>query len=276
MDGNETLNQPPSSAGPARNSGKRSAGQPGVIRTLQTVISVGLLVATLLTFWTPANLVSSNLMERMFASFESGAPVAEVLPTATPSARPRIGIVAGHWGNDSGSVCVDGLTEESVNLKIAELVRKHLTDSGYDVDVLQEFDSRLTSYQAQALVSIHNDSCDYINDQATGFKVAAAVSNLYPEKSTRLTACLTQRYQAATGLPFHYNTVTLDMTDYHAFREINNNTIAAIIETGFLNLDRDILVNQTDKVARGVVDGILCYLRNEDIPDFSPAPTLAP
>ena len=117
---------------------------------------------------------------------------------------------------------MDGLTEESVNLKIAELVRQNLNEAGYDVDLLQEIDPRLNGYQALALVSIHNDSCDYINDQATGFKVAAAVSTIYPEKATRLTACLTQRYQAATGLPFHYNSVTPDMTDYHAFREINS------------------------------------------------------
>ena len=260
--------QPPIS--PSRPGRARGTNQMSVWRALQTVISVGLLVATLLTFWTPANILSGNLMESMFRSFEAGAVSDTTLPTPTPSPRPRIGIVAGHWGNDSGSVCLDGLTEESVNLKIAEMVRKDLLDAGYDVDLLQEFDARLNGYQALALVSIHNDSCEYINDQATGFKVAAAVSSVFPEKAPRLTACMTQRYQAATGLPFHYNTVTADMTDYHAFREINGSTTAAIIETGFLNLDRDILTNHTDKVAKGVTDGILCFVRNEDIPDFQP------
>jgi N-acetylmuramoyl-L-alanine amidase len=66
-------------------------------------------------------------------------------------------------------------------------------------------------------------------------------------------------------LNFHANSITPDMTRYHAFDEINGNTPAAIIETGFLNLDRDILVNQTDKVAMGVRNGILCYIRNEPI-----------
>jgi N-acetylmuramoyl-L-alanine amidase len=248
----------------------RGTSQLSVWRALQTVISVGLLVATLLTFWTPANILSGNMMERLFRSFEVGAVVDNTLPTPTPSPRPRIGIVAGHWGNDPGAVCLDGLTEESVNLKIAEMVRINLMDAGYDVDLLQEFDTRLNGFQALALVSIHNDSCEYVNDQATGFKVAAAVSSVFPEKATRLTACMTQRYQAATGLPFHNNTVTMDMTDYHAFREINGSTTSAIIETGFLNLDREILTNQTDKVAQGVTDGILCFVRNEDVPDFQP------
>ncbi len=263
-----TANKPP--VPPVQPRPSRGGSQLSVWRALQTVISVGLLVATLLTFWTPANILSGNLMERMFRSFEVGSVPEAILPTPTPSPRPRIGIVAGHWGNDSGAVCLDGLTEESVNLKIAEMVRKDLTDEGFDVDLMQEFDARLNGYQALALISIHNDSCEYVNDQATGFKVAAAISSVYPEKATRLTACMTQRYQAATGLPFHSNTVTIDMTDYHAFREINGSTTSAIIETGFLNLDRDILTNQTDKVARGVTDGILCYLRNEDVPDFQP------
>jgi N-acetylmuramoyl-L-alanine amidase len=238
-------------------------------RALQTIFSAGLLVATLLTMWTPANLFNNNLMERMLASAQNAAQPAAVQITATPSPRPRIGLVAGHWGNDSGSVCPDGLTEEEVNLKIAELTRELLMKAGYEVDLLKEFDPRLTEYHALALVSIHNDSCSYINDQATGFKVAAASSSAYPEKATRLTACLSSRYERDTGMSFHYNTVTRDMSEYHAFREIHADTTAAIIETGFLNLDRQILTEHTDKVAQGVADGIICYIRNEDI---SPTP----
>ncbi|HPC07031.1 MAG TPA: hypothetical protein PLI60_09945, partial [Anaerolineaceae bacterium] len=66
-----------------------------------------------------------------------------------------------------------------------------------------------------------------------------------------------------TNLSFHYNTITDDMTYYHAFSEINSNTIAAIIETGFLNLDYKLLTENPELVARGVADGILCYVRNE-------------
>ena len=234
-------------------------------RTLQTVFSAGLLVATLLTFWTPANLFSNNLLERMLISAQASKSPAADLPTTTPSPRPRIGIVAGHWGNDSGSVCRDGLTEEQVNLNIAQQVLENLKRDGFEVDLLKEMDPRLDNYSAMALVSIHNDSCDYINDLATGFKVAAAQATSFPEKATRLTACLSERYARATGLSFHYNSITPDMTDYHTFREINKDTTAAIIETGFLNLDREILTEHTDLVARGVSDGILCYVRNEDI-----------
>jgi N-acetylmuramoyl-L-alanine amidase len=199
------------------------------------------------------------------------APAFNNYPTPTQPPRLTIGIVSGHWGNDSGSVCKDGLTEAQVNLKIATLVKQRLNKDGYNVDLLQEYDKRLNQYQALALISIHNDSCDYINNDATGFKVAAAMANPYPEKADRLTACLIQRYQADTGLRFHYNTVTPDMTSYHAFDEINSNTTAAIIETGFLNLDRELLTQKTDLVAKGVTDGILCFIRNEKIPPLNTA-----
>ena len=134
------------------------------------------------------------------------------------------------------------------------------------MDLLNEFDPRLANYKAAVLVSIHNDSCEYINDQATGFKVAAAQASTNPDRATRLTACLSDRYAKTTGLRFHYNSVTKDMTDYHAFSEIDPSTTAAIIETGFLNLDRKILTEHPDLIAQGVTNGILCFLRNEDIP----------
>ncbi len=247
-------------------------------KALETVFSVALLVATLFTLWTPANLFSNTFFEHMFQAVRSGPGPAN-LPTPTTSPKARIGLVAGHWGNgqDTGAVCPDGLTEVSLNLKIATMVQSILVKEGYTIDLLKEFDPRLTEYKALALVSIHNDSCDYINDQATGFKVAAAKSSLYPERSTRLTACLSQRYQAITGMSFHYGSVTRDMTDYHAFSEIDNQTTAAIIETGFMNLDRDILTNHTDRVAEGVASGILCFVRNENVPQVpSLVPTLTP
>jgi N-acetylmuramoyl-L-alanine amidase len=61
------------------------------------------------------------------------------------------------------------------------------------------------------------------------------------------------------------------MREYHSFREIDPSTVAAIIETGFLNLDREILTKQTDRIAQGVVEGILCFANNENI-----APTAVP
>ena len=257
----------PQNAKPARRP-RPARGKYTAWKALSQVFSVALLVATMLTMVsTPAAFFANNMFDRMFENVQPAAPVEE-LPTITPSPRPRIGLVAGHYGNDSGSVCADGVTEMEVNYDIASRVKDILTKEGYEVDLLEEFDSRLTAYRALALVSIHNDSCDYINDQATGFKVSAAQSTVHPEKATRLTACMSQRYKMATNMSFHYNTITRDMTEYHAFSEIHNETTAAIIETGFLNLDREILTKRADLVAQGVANGILCFVRNEDLPQL--------
>ncbi len=239
-------------------------------RILQTTISVAVLLATLFTGFSP-RMFSTNFSSILAQLLTPQPPANVAVPTSQRTL--RIGIVAGHWGNDSGSVCANGVTEQEVNLKIASLVRQKLAAQGFQVDLLQEFDPRLNGYVAAALVSIHNDSCDYINEQATGFKVASAVASRDPNLSTRLVSCLRDRYGTVTGLPFHAGSITPDMTDYHAFREIDPATTAAIIETGFLNKDYVILTQHPDLVADGVVAGIMCFVNNENV---APAPTLTP
>lgn len=236
---------------------------------LGPTILVAIFLATLFTAWAPSGLSMGNLSEQWSLLMTPRSAGAEPA-VSTPLPPLRIGIVAGHLGNDSGSVCMDEngavtLTEQEVNQKIATLVQNTLTARGYQVDLLQEYDTRLAGYRAAALVSIHNDSCDYINDQATGFKVAAAMDTRDVNRANRLTACLVDRYMRVTGLTFHAGSITGDMTDYHSFSEIDPSTIAAIIETGFLNLDRVYLTSHTDKVADGIVQGILCFINNENI-----------
>ena len=237
------------------------------LRVLSSTIVVAVVIATLFTAINPA-VFSANLRDQMAVLLTPQVDTGG-LPPVTPRPKIKIGIVAGHWGNDSGAVCENGTTEADVNLKVATLVQQKLGALGYDTDLLKEFDPRLTGYQAAVLVSIHNDSCDYINDQATGFKVAAAVSARDNNLANRLAACLRDRYQRTTSLPLH-DSVTNDMSFYHAFNEINTSTSAAIIETGFLNLDYQFLTEKTDVVAAGVENGILCFINNENI---LPAPS---
>jgi N-acetylmuramoyl-L-alanine amidase len=85
-----------------------------------------------------------------------------------------------------------------------------------------------------------------------------------------------QRYGADTKLTYRPSSVTPDMLEYHVFNEIYNQTPAAIIETGFLNLDRQFLTEHTDLVAKGVSDGILCFVRNESVNGTQPQPTNGP
>jgi N-acetylmuramoyl-L-alanine amidase len=188
-------------------------------------------------------------------------------PTPIPTPMiPRIGIVSGHHGNDSGAVCKDGLTEAQVNYDIASRVATEMRQRGYTVDVLNEFDPRLNGYRALLLLSIHADSCDYINDEATGFKVAHVFDSKVPDQEDKLVQCIADHYAARTGMRFHKNSITPDMTAYHGFYEIAPDTPGAIIETGFLRLDRPILTQRADLVAQGIVDGLMCFLNERVVP----------
>lgn len=239
-----------------------------LFQQLLVVLVIGVVVATLFTGWTEPGLLPGSLAEQFTLALGTKATPLPAFPTSTPRSVPHIGLVAGHSGNDPGAVCSEvlgGIREVDLNLAVANQVRNNLLAEGLEVDLLSEFDPLLNGYQALALVSIHADSCDYINDQASGYKVAAAMSTKYPETAVRLTNCLRERYAQATGLKFHTNSVTTDMTQYHAFDEINATTPAAIIEIGFMNLDFEMLTQHQDIIARGITDGILCYVRNESI-----------
>jgi len=254
----------PAHPNPSRSSRGTSTG-----RILQTTFSVALLLATLFTGFSP-KMFSGN-----FGSIISGilTPQPDGGGAVPTTQKPvRIGIVSGHWGNggDPGAVCPDGTNEHDVNLTIASLVRQKLEAHGYNIDLLQEFDPRLDGYQASLLLSIHNDTCDVIDSQATGFKVASSTYSSDKNLTARLSACLYDRYGSVTGLPYRSGNITVNMTDYHAFRAIDPSTPAAIIETGFLNLDRSLLVDHPDVVAEGLVAGVLCFVRSESV---QPIPT---
>ena len=186
-------------------------------------------------------------------------------PLPSPSV-PTIGLVAGHWGNDTGAVCPDGLTEVELNLDVAQRVARILQALAVQTTLFEEFDLRLSGFQATALVSIHTDSCEAFpnaDPPASGFKVASVEDSLAPEAEKRLVACLAQCYAARTGMYFHANSITYDMTRYHNFYEVDGRTPAAIIEIGFMRNDRHVLTQQADIVAQGIADGIVCFIEGE-------------
>lgn len=178
--------------------------------------------------------------------------------TPTPHV-PRLGIIAGHTGSDSGAVCPDGLQEVDINTDVARRVVALLTERyNWQVDLFEEFDERLNNYQADALISIHADSCSVPGK--SGFKVARAESSYTPETEDLLVECISQSYHERTGLNFDADTITYDMRQYHAYYEIHKGTPAAIIEIGFMLDDREILTQRADVVAEGIVDGLVCFI----------------
>jgi N-acetylmuramoyl-L-alanine amidase len=261
---------------------QRSATFPEAMRYMGITLLVSAVLATLFMAWTPENLNPAEMLEGWF---EPVADTDELEQTESGEAGIadtgilKVGIVAGHSGPhpetglvDPGATCEDGLTELQVNITIAELVVRGLEAAGIEVDLLEEFDSRLLEYRADALVSIHADACYYINDEATGYKVSKSAVSDVPQSAQRLVDCIVDRYARATDLDFHPGSITVDMTDYHSFYEIHADTPAAIIETGFLYLDHEFLTEHPEVAARGIVDGILCYLNDEPVNLFEGQP----
>jgi hypothetical protein len=158
----------------------------------------------------------------------SPLPTYTLVPTG--ELPPRVGIVAGHYGFDSGAICPDGLQEVEINFAIAQRVVTLLKGKGYRAELLGEFDEAIYEYQADAFVSLHADSCDI---------------------------------PGASGLARHEDSITPDMRQYHAFRKIDPYTPGAIIEMGFMLDDRNILLYEQDKVARGIASGVICFLEGD-------------
>jgi len=169
---------------------------------------------------------------------------------------PLVGIIAGHWQNDSGATCDDGLREIDITLPVARGVAAALQERGYRAEVLPEYADRLPGYQAAALLSIHVDSCI---PGLSGYKIVGS-SRGVADESERLADYISRSYTAATGLSFDENTITPNMTQYHAFDHIDSHTPAAIIELGFLADDANLLTNSQDRVVQGIVDGLTEFL----------------
>lgn len=224
------------------------------------ILGIGGLAAVYL-FFSPADgqaeVVAAVRSAGLSAPFYKAVPPKPVTQRMVQSPAPlRIAIISGHRASDSGAVCEDGLTEAEVNYNISQQVVSALQGYGIRTELLNEFDDKLYGFSGTALISIHADSCEYYHDDATGYKIAGS----YMTDSTLLLDCMNKAYGEGTQLPFHANTMTVDMTDYHAFQEIGIGTPAVILETGFMNLDRELLTTDSATPAGAITEGILCYI----------------
>jgi N-acetylmuramoyl-L-alanine amidase len=180
------------------------------------------------------------------------------------AAAPRIALISGHAGFDSGAVCTaaDGtvtLTEAETVARITDLAAQRMRRTGAEVLLLDEYDPRLDGLQADILLSLHADSCIL----ASGYKAAYYERSQIPSIGDRILGCIDRHYAAATGLAHDPDTVTVDMTAYHAFRKIDQHTPAAILELGFLGGDQELLTQRPEVAARGVAASVLCFLEEE-------------
>lgn len=186
-------------------------------------------------------------------------------PLAHAESTYSVALISGHAGSDSGAVCTDAagavlVTEAEINARVAEQAAARLQLAGAHVEIMEEFDSRLEGLHADVLLSLHADSCI----DASGYKAARHAASTIGDVESHLLGCIDSRYPAATGLAPHPNTVTHDMTLYHAFRRIAPTTPAAILEMGFLGGDQTLLTAGSARVAQGVADSLLCFLDGQN------------
>lgn len=141
-----------------------------------------------------------------------------------------------------------------------------LRGDGTNVVILEEYDPRINNLEVDAFISLHADSCI----SATGYKAAYYLFSTIPDEDSRLVDCIDAHYAASTGLTKHADTITHNMTEYHAFRKVAPTTPAAILELGFLGGDQALLTTHSTLAATGVAESIRCFL---DDPEPTPAPT---
>lgn len=264
------------------------------LRSMVIVFAVAVIVGTIFTSFTANDSLSpttQNNLAIVQVTEERRGLEATTLPT--PAWFHRIGIVAGHSGIakrgpttgnvDPGTVCPDGFTEASVTMKVATQVVAALHGRGFDVDLLEEFDPKLApdapTYEAATFLSIHADSCASFNDgyPHSGFAITnPTLRTTVRDQDLRLVDCIRDHYSQATGLKFSGWTITENMFNYHAFREISQRTPAAIIELGLMYYDRDALEHHPDKSAQGIINGILCYLDPAALATATTPPTSLP
>ncbi|NJN17607.1 MAG: SH3 domain-containing protein [Oscillochloris sp.] len=203
-------------------------------------------------------------------------------PIATPSPRPegtppRVGLQVGHWKSNelpeelarlrtSTGARWGDVTEADLNYDIAVRVQALLEAEGVVVDLLPA--TVPPAYDADAFVAIHADGSS--GSAPRGWKLAT------PWRASRAAIALMEgihsTYGQATGLPEDVGGVTVNMRGYYAFNyrrhehAIARTTPGIIVEMGFMTnaADREVMFNQPDRVARGIADGILLYLRQRD------------
>jgi N-acetylmuramoyl-L-alanine amidase len=251
---------PEENTGP-ESDGKRSKPEYTVMNGVQTVVSIALVMATLLTLWSPRKVFNTPSLA---ALVEAEATQAAAKSETTDTQKEHIGILAGHYeDNNPGEVCSDGVIESDVNHDIATRVQGKLEKLGYTVDMFPEYDLKLLNYEGAAFVAIYSGSCVDDPLPASGFKIGGSYSAKNPDQIDQLATCISKEYQTATGLPFTYEVINAESASYHIFRDVSGNTPAVRLEMGSLKTDRKILVDQADKTADGIVAGIICYLKGQ-------------
>jgi hypothetical protein len=209
------------------------------------------------------------------------------LPQTSSAATWRVGLQVGHWKSNelpdelrslrgSTGTAAGGIREVQVNLDIAQRTAVYLRNAGIEVDILPA--TVPPSYRADAFVAIHADG--NASTRLRGFKAATHWREW--EAGIALVNALRQEYGRASGLAWDGGRISSGMRGYYAFssgrfrHSIANDTPGAILELGYLTnpSDRALMTREADRLARGVADGILFFLRSKPEAGWPTPPAL--
>lgn len=195
-----------------------------------------------------------------------------------PDGPRRVAIQIGHWEAfnapdeleklriNTGTSSA-GKTEWEVAMSVAERTKKILEEKGFEVELLPV--TIPSNYWADVFISIHADGND--SSVISGYKVAPSKWD-YTRKADAFAEILDEEYGRATRMRRDPN-ITKTMEGYYAFNwpryehSLHPMTVAAIIELGFLTNanDRRIIVNEPDKSALGIANGIVNFFSSETV-----------
>ncbi len=216
--------------------------------------------------------------------FSGGSAPPAPVPQPVTGSPYRVGIQAGHWQQDSGSLSCDRtVSEVSITEKVAKKTVEILQRQGIEAEVLPAPINFVHNYSANAFVALHVDFCAGNN---TGFKVSrwkgakGTGLNGSGDASDRLVESVWSAYGSATGLPEDHEPghFTPCMVEYYALNPVDNGPICGgqytqirgisddtpgtIIEMGWLSGDLQFMTSPggQEKMATGIANGILNFL----------------
>lgn len=205
-------------------------------------------------------------------------PYAWLVNWKRPEGPPRVGLQVGHLDNHllpeelehligNTGAQGGGKTEWEVNMDIAQKTKTILESQGIIVDILPS--TIPPSYWADAFIAIHADGSE--DTTISGFKISPPYRD-FTGSARQLSDLIQASYLQSTALPIDPN-ITRNMRGYYAFswwrnqHAIHPMTTAVILETGFLTspADRRIIVDDSDRSAQGLADGVVLYLQSQDL-----------
>jgi N-acetylmuramoyl-L-alanine amidase len=203
----------------------------------------------------------------------TSAPVLTRVPRPTVSGPRRVGIQAGHWLTGQAppelrglltqtGTAWNGINEVTINVDIAERIKRMLEPKGIVVDILPT--TIPPSYVADAFVALHGDGDG--TGVRSGYKLAYSARRT-PYEAALLESIKTH-YGAATGLAYDQAHVSRNMLGYYAMAWTRNkystapHTPSVILEMGYVSHDHDryLMMSTPDIVAGGIAEGIIRFL----------------